>query len=153
MDFLTWWNGPHGVGVEADQLTASLPIQLSFHFWLMRHQWIQTIRALWLWTELNVVRLFSERGKKQHNCSAGDKSLHWKEPAAEKDGRRSLLRETVHTRGRLTKQWWYMNLKANYLLNENCAFLFWKPSEVSIWYLFPLFSFSIPTQSYLKAGQ
>ena len=29
MDFLTWWNGPHGVGVEADQLTASLPIQLS----------------------------------------------------------------------------------------------------------------------------
>ena len=51
-----------------------------------------------------LLRLFSERGKKQHNCSAGDKSLHWKEPAAEKDERRSLLRETVHSRGRLKKQ-------------------------------------------------
>ena len=61
MDF---WHGGMGQGSKQTNLQHPCPsnlvaamMALFFPVWLMRHQWIQIIRALSLWTELNVVKI------------------------------------------------------------------------------------------------
>ena len=60
--FLTWGKG--ALGSKQTNLQHPCPsnlvaamMALFFPVWLMRHQWIQIIRALSLWTELNVVKI------------------------------------------------------------------------------------------------
>ena len=68
MDF---WHGALGQGSKQTNLQHPCPsnsvaamMALFFPVWLMRHQWIQIIRALSLWTELNVVKIgFRKRQK------------------------------------------------------------------------------------------